>query len=135
MRLHSFLEYTHQADREHITEKMTDECSKRRARSTAQLMSFIVSCGTCCSTETTATYVIDRSMSTCRLLSVLVCQGLSTGLEIRLSQLDVPHNTHMHKHPVTGLPVKQSEHEGPEDLAGGKGANREGRGMQDLRDR
>lgn len=64
-------------------------------------------------------------MSTCRLLSVLVCQGLRTGLEIRLSQRDVPHNTHMHKHPVTGLPVKQSEHEGPEDLAGGKGANRE----------
>lgn len=28
---------------------------------------------------------------------------------------------------MTGLPVKQSEHEGPEDLAGGEGVNRERR--------
>lgn len=35
------------------------------------------------------------------ILSALVCQGLSTGLEIRLSQLDVPHHTHTHTHQCT----------------------------------
>lgn len=83
----------------------------------------------------------DGSVSACRLMSVLVCQDLSTGLEIRLSQLHIPHNTHthtyMHKHPVTGLPVKQSEHEGPEDwweVEGQRETEREGGGMQDLKD-
>lgn len=70
----------------------------------------------------------------------MVYQGLSTGLEIRLSQLDISHNTlahqhtttHMLKHPVTELPVKQSDHEAPED----RGANGEkGGGMLDLKDR
>lgn len=38
------------------------------------------------------------------------------------------HITHTHsQQPVTGLPVKQSEHEGPEDLAAGAGVNRERR--------
>lgn len=80
-----------------------DECQsrKRKARLTAQLMSFIVSCGTHCSTQTTVTHMTDRNMSACRQLSFLVCLGLSTGLEIRLSQLDVPHTTHALTHALT----------------------------------
>lgn len=98
-----------------------------RGEKAARLAGFSVPRGAEGGIEATANR--QRRRGHVNILSALVCQGPSTKLEIRLSQLDVPHNTHthqcththMHKHPVTGLPVKQSEHEGPEDLAGGEG--------------